>query len=267
MALNSGTVTAGSDATALQYNNLRKDVLQRAGELATAAGDGNTITLSVDAQVTAYITGQRFSFKTNAANTGAATLNVNTIGAVAIKKNATTALSAGDLASGKIYEVEHDGTNFQLLTGSGILEAGSASDANLLHTHRKNIGTSTLTVATGTNTQNVAHGLPYTPTWCKISTVMDGSDYATFSGSWSDGEKRDSTYATAFQGCTSSASSPGNTEGISSTKIIELYFMRGGANNYSITATATFDGTNIALALTNSYGSNATIYLKWECGV
>ena len=53
--------------------------------------------------------------KANHSNTGAATLNVDGLGAKAIVKSASTALSAGDIVSGAIYLLSYDGTNFQIL--------------------------------------------------------------------------------------------------------------------------------------------------------
>lgn len=55
-------------------------------------------------------------FKFTNANTGAATLNVNAGGAVAIKKNVSVALAAGDIAAGGIYLLGYDGTNYQLIS-------------------------------------------------------------------------------------------------------------------------------------------------------
>jgi hypothetical protein len=81
--------------------------------LTTVAGT-DTITAVAAVGMTAYATGQKFTFIAAGANTGAATLNINSIGAKAITKNGTTALVAGDIASGAAVEVFYDGTRFQL---------------------------------------------------------------------------------------------------------------------------------------------------------
>ncbi len=65
--------------------------------------------------LSAYIAGLTLTFIGAAANTGAATLNVNNLGAKAITKNGTTALVANDIKSGKIALVVYDGTRFQLI--------------------------------------------------------------------------------------------------------------------------------------------------------
>lgn len=67
---------------------------------------------------TAYVTGQRFTFKAGTANTGAATLNVNSLGAKTIKKNYNVDLLTGDILANQIVEVVYDGTNFQLVSAS-----------------------------------------------------------------------------------------------------------------------------------------------------
>jgi len=64
-------------------------------------------------------------------NSGAVTLNVNSIGAKAVTKNGTTALAGGELLAGKEYVALYDGTRFQVI--GSIAPANSnvlASDAN-----------------------------------------------------------------------------------------------------------------------------------------
>jgi hypothetical protein len=80
----------------------------------------NTITGSTSPSIAAYAEGQRFNFTTAGANTGAATLNVNSVGAKAITKSGTGALLAGDLASGALITVEYDGTRFQVVGGLSL---------------------------------------------------------------------------------------------------------------------------------------------------
>jgi len=76
--------------------------------------------LILGAQITAYVTGVVYRFKANFVNTGAATLNINGIGAKTIKKEAGAVdLEYGDIASGQVCEVTYDGTNLQLITLSG----------------------------------------------------------------------------------------------------------------------------------------------------
>ena len=85
-----------------------------------AAGSTNAYTLALADVVPtlAALTGRVLLFKANAANTGACTLNVNSLGATSIKKLDGTDPSGGDIPSGKVIAVAYDGTNFQLLGGT-----------------------------------------------------------------------------------------------------------------------------------------------------
>lgn len=68
---------------------------------------------------TAYTAGDVYVFKAGTANTGACTLNVNSLGAKAIKKNVLQSLETGDILVNQIVSVVYDGTNFQLLSEPG----------------------------------------------------------------------------------------------------------------------------------------------------
>lgn len=83
----------------------------------TGAADAYVISLSP--AITAYAAGQRFTFKATNANTGASTLNINTLGVKTIKKNSSVNLAVNDIIADQIVEVEYDGTNFQMLSQLG----------------------------------------------------------------------------------------------------------------------------------------------------
>ena len=80
----------------------------------TAAG-ADTITGTVTPTLTAYATGQQFSFVAAGTNTTAVTLNIDGVGVKAVTRAGTTALAAGDILTGQVAFVEYDGTQFQLL--------------------------------------------------------------------------------------------------------------------------------------------------------
>jgi len=92
MTLNSSTVSAGDAATATQYNNLRKDVLENTGDYGSTTGAANAYVLAMDAQITSLVEGQIITFKANFTNTGAPTINVNSIGAKTIVNGQGVAL-------------------------------------------------------------------------------------------------------------------------------------------------------------------------------
>ncbi len=92
------------------------------------ASDAYAITLSP--AIASYVTGTGYRFKANTANTGAATLNINGLGAQAIKKAAggiTTDLSSNDIRAGQWVEVVWDGTNFQMQSTLGNAGGGFSS--------------------------------------------------------------------------------------------------------------------------------------------
>lgn len=143
---NSSTVTAGSDATAAQYNNLRKDLVALSTNVATTTGSANAYLLGVDAQMSALVAGMVIIFKTNFANTGAATINLtpsggSALGAVSLKKSFNVALESGDLPNGMYVVAIYDGTNFQIVhIGTDMTSANKATltgggNADSLHIH------------------------------------------------------------------------------------------------------------------------------------
>lgn len=67
----------------------------------------DTYLASVTPTLTSYTSPQSFWFKPPNANTGASTLNINSIGAKALKTAAGAALSAGDLVTTNIYLVRY----------------------------------------------------------------------------------------------------------------------------------------------------------------
>lgn len=92
----------------------------------TTAGGTTAYTLTTGLSLGSYASGLAFLIKMNATNTGASTLNVDGLGAKDITKNGSTALSSGDLVSGRIYRVAYDGTRFQVV---GVIP--DAADATI----------------------------------------------------------------------------------------------------------------------------------------
>lgn len=99
------------------------------------AGANDTYACSISPAITAYATGAHYFFKANTVNTGAATINFNSLGAKTIKKYTSTSgadLADADIRAGAIVEVVYDGTNMQLVNqlgnaGSGGTPGGSTT--------------------------------------------------------------------------------------------------------------------------------------------
>ncbi len=102
---------------------LTSDAATRAGiqnssyKYAASAAGSDTYAVTLSPAPLAYAAGQEFSFKADVGNTGAATLNVNALGAKTIKKNVTEDLATGDIIANQIVTVRYDGTNMQMLAG------------------------------------------------------------------------------------------------------------------------------------------------------
>lgn len=92
---------------------------------AADTGSADTYAVSLSPAPGAYAAGQIFHFKATNANTGASTLNVNSLGAVSILKHGGTALASGDIPAGGLVTVMHDGTNLQMLSQLGNAPSGS----------------------------------------------------------------------------------------------------------------------------------------------
>jgi len=84
-------------------------------DYAVSTGSANAYALTLSPALDAQIAGMSIRFKANFTNTGPATININGLGAVEMKKNGSTALVSGDIVAGTIYEIFYDGTNFQIL--------------------------------------------------------------------------------------------------------------------------------------------------------
>src|SRR5271169_6301554 len=81
------------------------------------AGSSGAYACNHAPSLTAYNTGTQYCFKANTANPGAASLNLDSLGAKTIVKvqgGITTALAANDILAGQRICVIYDGTNMQI---------------------------------------------------------------------------------------------------------------------------------------------------------
>jgi hypothetical protein len=109
-------------------NNHISDYVRNPGyAVATGSADNYAVTLTPAA--TEYVDGMAVAVKINVDNTGASTINVNGLGAKAIKKPNGNDVSAGNLKAGSIYTLRYNGTNF-ILQGEG--GSGNAQPADVL---------------------------------------------------------------------------------------------------------------------------------------
>ena len=155
--------------------------------LLSSVSGTDTITASAPAAITAYAAGQRFSFVASATNTGAVTLNINSLGAKDVTKRGTTALVAGDITSGQIVLVEYDGTRFQLVgatssasdTVSGIVELATNAEAQTGTDATRAVTPAALASVTATETRA---GLVELATTAEAQTATDTARAITPAG-------------------------------------------------------------------------------------
>lgn len=86
---------------------------------AVDAGGTDAYAITLTTAPTAYVAGQVYNFKANTANTGAATLNVNSLGAKTIVDASGSTLADGAIAAGQVVSVIYDGTNLRILSLPG----------------------------------------------------------------------------------------------------------------------------------------------------
>jgi hypothetical protein len=107
-------------------------------KLLTSVSGTDTITAVGAPVVAAYAAGQMFYFVATGDNTGAVTLNIDSLGAKAVTRDGSVALAAGDIKSGEVVVVVYDGTRFQVV--SQLNSAGNATFANVSITSALNVG-------------------------------------------------------------------------------------------------------------------------------
>lgn len=127
----SGNLAKFSSASAITNADLTGDVTTSGGLATTLAATVNTVdsrsycadagsndsyTCNLSPAISSYTAGTRYRFKANTANTAAASINFNSVGALTIKKNHDQDLADNDIEAGSIVECVYDGTFCQMLS-------------------------------------------------------------------------------------------------------------------------------------------------------
>jgi hypothetical protein len=116
--------TGVGDAQALTDYASAADVLDQHLTYYVDSGAADAYVITPSPSISAYAEGQRLVFRATNANTGASTLNINGLGAVAIQTNDAAALEANMIVVGGYYEVTYDanGTRFVLTSPHSLTE-------------------------------------------------------------------------------------------------------------------------------------------------
>jgi hypothetical protein len=125
--------------------HLSDSVYDGSGQI-TSTGSADAYVIGIAQQLNGYYQGMpQIRFKANFTNSGAATANIVTqnapagLGAVTLKKAAgATDLIGGEIVSGGVYTLSHDGTNFQVLELNGP-SGGSVAAEDVTFTPAGNI--------------------------------------------------------------------------------------------------------------------------------
>jgi|LakMenE01Jun11ns_1017448.scaffolds.fasta_scaffold9959246_24 hypothetical protein len=167
---NLATGTAATDAATVAQ------IQSNGAALVTVTGT-DTLVGTLTPALTTYVTGAVYYFIAPATNTGAVTLNIDTLGAKNVTRDGTTALVAGDITSGEMVAVVYDGTRFQLISAvnsvtnlnvSGTLTVAGATTLNgNLQVGNAGADTVNFQASGWTLTNNVS----VTGTWADIGTI------------------------------------------------------------------------------------------------
>lgn len=90
-------------------------------------GAADAVAVALTPTLTSYVTGLKVRVKILATNTGSATLNIDSLGVVPIKRLDGNDVEATDLTAGDIHEFIYDGTNFVMISTSRVVMARAAS--------------------------------------------------------------------------------------------------------------------------------------------
>ena len=121
---NAGEVTAGA-ADRVMSLPLHSTLVQGGFWLyGTDAGGDDAYVVLFTPSITGYTTGMMISFEPSFTNVGAASLEIESLGAKTIKKHHDQDLSNGDIEAGQIVVVQYDGTNFQMQSQLANAPAG-----------------------------------------------------------------------------------------------------------------------------------------------
>lgn len=164
-----------------------KEWWKQVGVVYTSSGT-NTVTLTLTPTLGAYTDGQVFTFLAGGTNTGAVTLNIDTLGAKTVyAADGSSALAAGDITSGYIITVAYRSS----LNGFQLLRSTSSAPGNFSIAGSLTVGTTgvfggvvsfpdgSVSAPSITNTGDTNTGI-YFPAADTVGIAAGGVDAARF---------------------------------------------------------------------------------------
>lgn len=204
-----GMAMSGINNSGRQMMGAVKRFWGRVNGAYASTGSANAYVLTPTVSLGAYVTGERYSFRSNFANTGSATLNISSLGAKTIKRMAPSGkvnLAAGEIQNGQPVTVEYDGTDMIMVTptaGSGMILLGTFTASG-----GSAIDLTSVVTSTYRHYRIVLHSiLPATDTadlWLRVSTD-NGSTFVSSSSYLYSSVRVDSSASTVTGGTSSGA--------------------------------------------------------------
>lgn len=240
---------AGSGTPSAGNKFMTQQGLQAGAEVYAASTTGNdTYVVTLSPVPTSLVNGMTIRFKPDTANTGAATLNVNSLGALSIVTGLSTALTTGDILANQVCEVIYNstGTVWQLVNpASTVLVTTSYSNG----VFQQN--------ANSTTTTTIAHGLGRPPKIFRI-TGLGGQGVESY-GSY-NGTNNRSTYRWYDTNGGTSGSGTDTTSAI----WISYASSSGAGQTLYIKGVVTLDATNATITWTNGGAGNSSLTISYE---
>lgn len=237
------------------------DVLQsmvnsKVSRIEANSTSGTNIYTATISWLTGYSFGLNFPVVFTTGNTAAATLNINTLGAVSLKKNGSTALVSGDIQNGQVFWVFYDGINFQLIGGGtssggggggGTVTSVTSADANATITNTTT--TPNITIVSAPKWLN-ARTLSITGDLAYTSPSIDGTGNVTAAGTLATVNPNVGAFGSATQSNTVTVNAKGLITAITSQTVMPAI------------GSVTGLGTNVATALSNNTNSANGILVR-----
>ncbi|MDA5241127.1 hypothetical protein EXN32_21875 [Agrobacterium tumefaciens] len=133
----------------------------------TSTGSANVYAISFE-QPLEITKGKRISFFANVTNTGASTINLNTLGAVSVVRNDGTPLQAGDIIANMPVDLVYDGTRYILQSSSNLSNYSGTIKATAFEGNGSNIS--------NINASNISAG---TLNNARLPTTMTGKTFSS----------------------------------------------------------------------------------------
>lgn len=197
--------------------------------------DSYAVTLSP--APSSYTTGMVVNFQAGTANTGSASLNVNSLGAITIKKNHDQDLADNDIESGQIVTVVYDGTNFQMQSQLANTSTGGADAASQSEME----AATSVVVYTSPGRQQYHPGHP--KVWVRYTTNTTSSIISSYNmTSITDNGTGDTTItiATDFSADTYTATATCSASTTTSSVMAMIFTLLSGSPTYSAPAVGSY---------------------------